>query len=149
MDRISKIRRRANMAAIRSKNTKPEIAVRKFLFRNHLRFRLHAKALPGRPDIVLPSRQVAIFVHGCFWHGCRKCVDGKRQVQSNSEYWSNKILRNKKRDRRHTKAIRDMGWTALTIWECEVADPNRLLVLLGAVKRCPIRRLKRTSSERT
>jgi len=139
MDKISTIRRRANMAAIRSKNTKPEIAVRQFLFRNGLRFRLHAKALPGRPDIIFPSRRVAVFVHGCFWHGCKKCVDGKRKVKSNSEYWTDKILRNRQRDRRSKKALREMGWESLTIWECEVGAPNRLLALLDAIKTRPKR----------
>jgi DNA mismatch endonuclease (patch repair protein) len=134
MDKISTIRRRANMAAIRSKDTKPEIAVRQFLFRNGLRFRLHAKTLPGRPDIIFPSRQVAVFVHGCFWHGCKKCVDGKRKVKSNSEYWTDKILRNRQRDRRNKKALREMGWESLTIWECEVGAPNRLQALLDAIK---------------
>ena len=137
MDKISTIRRRANMVAIRSKNTRPEIAVRQFLFRNGLRFRLHAKALPGRPDIVIPSRQVAIFVHGCFWHGCNKCIDGRRKVKSNVEYWTDKVLGNKQRDRRNTKALRDMGWVVLTIWECEVAAPKQLLTLLDAITRCP------------
>jgi DNA mismatch endonuclease (patch repair protein) len=137
MDKISTIRRRANMAAIRSKDTKPEIAVRQFLFRNGLRFRLHAKTLPGRPDIIFPSRQVAVFVHGCFWHGCKKCIDGKRKVKSNSEYWADKILRNRRRDVRNKKALRDAGWKSLTIWECEVHAPNRLRALLDTIKSSP------------
>ena len=122
------------MAAIRSGNTKPEIAVRQFLFRNGLRFRLHARALPGRPDIIFPSRRVVVFVHGCFWHGCDKCIDGKRKVKSNSEYWSGKIVSNRRRDRRNKEVLHKMGWDSLTIWECEVGSPNRLLALLDAIK---------------
>jgi DNA mismatch endonuclease (patch repair protein) len=139
MDKISTIRRRANMAAIRSKNTKPEMAVRRFLFQKGLRFRLHAKALPGKPDITLPSRRIAVFVHGCFWHGCQKCIDGKRKVKSNSEYWSEKILRNKQRDSRHKKALRRAGWKPLTIWECEVTVAGRLQALLKTITKHPIR----------
>jgi DNA mismatch endonuclease, patch repair protein len=133
MDTISEIRRSANMAAIRSKDTKPEIKVRRFLFRSGLRFRLHAKELPGKPDIVFPSRHVAIFVHGCFWHGCKKCIDGKRRVKSNSEYWLKKVAGNRARDSRHKKALREAGWKSLTIWECEVSRPPRLMALLEAV----------------
>jgi DNA mismatch endonuclease (patch repair protein) len=139
MDTISTIRRRANMAAIRSKNTKPEIAVRQFLFRNGLRFRLHAKSLPGKPDIIFPSRRLAVFIHGCFWHGCKKCIDGKRKVKSNSEYWTEKVLGNRHRDRRNKSALREAGWTSLTIWECETHDPNRLRALLNAIRALPKR----------
>ena len=125
--------RSANMAAIRSKDTKPEIMVRQFLFRSGLRFRLHAKKLPGKPDIIFPSRRVAVFVHGCFWHGCKKCIDGKRRVKSNSEYWLKKVAGNRARDSRHKRALREAGWKPLTIWECEVSRPTRLLALLEAV----------------
>jgi DNA mismatch endonuclease (patch repair protein) len=137
MDKISTIRRHANMAAIRSKDTRPEIAVRQFLFKAGLRFRLHAKALPGKPDILFPSRRIALFVHGCFWHGCTKCIDGRRKVKSNSEYWSEKVLRNRLRDRRHKRALRTAGWKTLTIWECEVSNPDRLRGLLEAITAVP------------
>lgn len=134
MDTLSKARRSANMAAIRAKNTKPEVSVRKWLFQHGLRFRLHSAALPGKPDIVFPRKRVAVFVHGCFWHGCKKCVDGKRTVKSNSQYWMDKILRNIERDRRHRKALRDAGWKVLTIWECETSVDSRLRKLLGAIQ---------------
>jgi DNA mismatch endonuclease (patch repair protein) len=137
MDKISAIRRRANMAAIRSKDTKPEMAVRRFLFQNGLRFRLHAEALPGKPDLIFPSRRVALFVHGCFWHGCRKCIDGKRKIKSNSEYWTQKISGNKLRDSRQKKALRRAGWKPLTIWECEVPTPERLQALFEAITKHP------------
>jgi DNA mismatch endonuclease (patch repair protein) len=135
MDTISKTRRSANMAAIRSKNTRPEVAVRKFLFRHGLRFRLHSKSLPGKPDIVLPGRRIAVFVHGCFWHGCKKCIDGKRAVKSNSEYWTNKILGNRARDVRHKRALTKAGWRPLTVWECEVTNDKALSRLLRMIQR--------------
>jgi DNA mismatch endonuclease (patch repair protein) len=134
MDTISKARRRANMAAIRSANTKPEMLVRRFLFRNGLRFRLHARWLPGRPDIVVPSRRVVVLVHGCFWHGCTKCVDGRRKVKSNAKYWADKICRNRKRDHRNKRMLRKTGWVPLTIWECEVGKHERLSALLKAIR---------------
>lgn len=134
MDTISKIRRSANMAAIRSKNTKPEVLVRRFLFKSGLRYRLHWKFLPGSPDIVFPARQVAVFVHGCFWHGCRRCIDGKRRVKSNVGYWSEKIARNRHRDARRITELKKLGWTALTIWECEVGKPRLLMALVRRIK---------------
>lgn len=121
------------MAAIRSKNTRPEIVVRRFLFGAGLRFRLHAKALPGKPDIIFPSRRIAVFVHGCFWHGCTKCVDGKRRVKSNSKYWTEKVSGNRLRDTRNKRALRAEGWKCVTIWECEVSKPNRLRSLLETI----------------
>ncbi|QIP03940.1 very short patch repair endonuclease [Bradyrhizobium symbiodeficiens] len=133
MDTITAIRRSANMAAIRSKNTYPEIAVRRFLFAAGLRFRLHAKNLPGKPDIIFRSRRVVIFVHGCFWHGCTKCVDGKRRVKSNSKYWVEKVRGNRLRDAKHKRALRAEGWRCLTIWECEVSKPRKLRQILDAV----------------
>lgn len=125
------------MASIRSKDTRPEILVRRFLFSKGLRFRLHAKALPGKPDVVFPSRRVAVFVHGCFWHGCSKCVDGKRRVKSNSKYWSDKVLSNKMRDGRHRRTLKSAGWKTLTVWECEVTNPIRLRSLLEAIMQSP------------
>jgi DNA mismatch endonuclease, patch repair protein len=135
MDRLTRERRSANMAAIRAKNTKPEIQVRKFLFGHGLRFRIHCDGLPGKPDIVLPGRRLAIFVHGCFWHGCKKCVDGTRLVKSNSSYWVDKLRRNKARDQRHRAALSRAGWKTFTIWECEVDDAKYLDLLLRKIKR--------------
>lgn len=135
MDKISTIRRSANMAAIRSKNTKPEMAVRKFLFRSGLRFRLHAAGLPGRPDLVFPARRVAVFVHGCFWHGCKKCIDGTRKVKSNSAYWTQKVLQNQIRDRKNQQMLRKSGWQPITIWECEARNQARLQKLSDTIRR--------------
>jgi DNA mismatch endonuclease (patch repair protein) len=107
------------MSRIRSKNTKPELIVRKFLFSNGYRYRLHSSKIPGNPDIVLPRYKAVIFVHGCFWHGhqeCRYSVSPK----SNQDYWVPKINRNKQRDLCSSVRIRDLGWQVITIWECEL-----------------------------
>ena len=116
--------RRKNMAAIRGKNTKPELAVRRFLHASGFRYRLHAKNLPGRPDIVLKRFNTAIFVHGCFWHhhGCANSVWPKTR----SDFWRTKILGNRRRDRRHNRTLEKMGWRVATVWECEVKDSKRL-----------------------
>ncbi|MCC8946864.1 DNA mismatch endonuclease Vsr [Bradyrhizobium sp. Arg62] len=137
MDTISAIRRSANMAAIRSKHTRPEMVVRQYLFKGGLRYRLHPKQLPGKPDIVFPSRRVAVFVHGCFWHGCTKCVDGTRVVKSNSKYWVAKIEGNRLRDARNKKALRREGWKCLTVWECETLKPKKLHQLFTAIASRP------------
>src|SRR4051812_8962128 len=105
MDTISKPRRSANMAAIKAVNTTPEIKVRHALFAAGLRYRLHVNGLPGRPDIVLRRRQIAIFVHGCFWHGCARCIDGTRTVKSNRGYWLEKVRSNRERDARNKAAL--------------------------------------------
>ena len=105
------------MAGIRGKGTKPEIVVRRALFAQGFRFRLHRSDLPGGPDIVLPRRKVAIFVHGCFWHqhaGCRFA----KLPSSNADFWRNKLDGNVQRDRRAIEALRSAGWRVLTVWEC-------------------------------
>ena len=122
------------MSAISAKNTKLEIFVRQFLFRNGLRYRIHVGHLPGRPDIVFPSRHLVIFVHGCFWHGCSRCVDGRRAVKSNSAYWLEKIRRNKLRDVRNLARLQAMGWQVLTIWECECSDPTQFQRLVDVIR---------------
>src|SRR5258708_2693578 len=122
MDTISKSQRSANMAAIRSTGTVPELVVRSALFRAGLRYRLHDKRLPGRSDIVFPARRLVVFVHGCFWHGCTKCIDGQRAVKSNTAYWSKKINGNCERDERNRQRLLNLGWHVEEIWECEVAD---------------------------
>lgn len=110
------------MAAIRSKNTKPEIAVRRALHALGFRFRLHAAGLPGKPDIVLKKHEAIVQVKGCFWHGHR-CLKG-RIPGSNRAYWSAKIQGNKQRDRRNERRLRAAGWRVATIWECTVRRSN-------------------------
>ena len=111
--------RSRNMAAIKSKNTKPEILVRKFLHANGFRFRLHDKRLPGKPDIVLPKYKTVINVHGCFWHGHEGC---KYYVvpKTRTEWWLNKINCNVANDKQVIKALQGKGWKIINLWECEL-----------------------------
>ena len=117
MNKISNQRSR-NMSAIKSKNTKPEIAVRKLLYSMGYRFRLHRKDLPGSPDIVLPKYKTVIFVHGCFWHRHENCKYTSTP-KTRQEFWENKFNSNKKRDQKIQKEIIDLGWKFIIIWECE------------------------------
>ena len=119
-DKITAKRRSRNMSAIRSTGMKPELLVRSLVHRLGYRYRLHAKDLPGKPDLVFRSRQKVIFVHGCFWHQHPKqsCRDG-RAPKSNLGYWTGKLARNVERDARHLVALKGMGWRVLVIWECE------------------------------
>lgn len=109
------------MAAVRGKDTNPELAVRSLVHRLGYRFRLHAKDLPGKPDLVFRSRRKVIFVHGCFWHQHPKqsCRDG-RAPKSNLSYWAAKLARNVNRDQRTVEALRAMRWKVLVLWECEI-----------------------------
>ena len=107
------------MSLVRSRNTKPEKAVRSVLHHMGIRFRLHRRDLPGRPDIVLPKYRSVIFVHGCFWHFHHNCRDGKIPW-SNQDYWKPKLERTIRRDNEALAALRNAGWSTLVIWECEV-----------------------------
>ncbi len=111
------------MASIRSKDMKPEVAVRKLAHSLGFRFRLHRKDLPGKPDLVFPRYQAVIFVHGCFWHQHTEpgCLDGK-QPKSNSDYWGPKLARNVERDAANRASLEQQGWRVLVIWECETKD---------------------------
>ena len=126
MDTVSAERRSEIMRRIRSKNTNPELLVRSSLHKLGLRFRVHYSDLPGRPDIVFPRRRICIFVHGCFWHGCTRCIDGRRRVKSKAAYWRAKIAGNRRRDRRSLASLRRQGWRVFVIWGCQVDDPRRL-----------------------
>ena len=115
----TKKQRSYNMSQIKGKNTKPEMLVRKFLFANGFRYKLHDKKLPGKPDIVLPKYKTVIFVHGCFWHGHKNC---KYFVVPNTrtEGWLKKINRNKESDAIHNKELRKNKWKVIEIWECKL-----------------------------
>lgn len=117
--------RSRNMAAIKGKNTKPEVLLRKSLFSRGFRFRIHRKDLPGKPDIVLPKYCAAIFVQGCFWHGHKGCPMF-RLPATRRDFWENKITANKNRDHRNTAALRQMGWHVLEVWECAFKGRGRL-----------------------
>lgn len=107
-----------NMSRIRSKNTKPEETVRKYLFSQGFRYRKNVRALPGCPDVVLPKYSTVIFVNGCFWHK-HDCGRFKWPT-SNEEYWTAKIIRNVERDTENQKKLQEMGWRVIVIWECEL-----------------------------
>lgn len=109
------------MAAIKGKDTKPEMIVRKYLFSCGLRFRVQVRNLPGTPDIVLPKYKTAIFVNGCFWHGHEGCKYF-RLPKSNVEFWKEKIGRNIERDRESMQALLDLGWKIIRVWECELRN---------------------------
>jgi DNA mismatch endonuclease (patch repair protein) len=138
-DIVSPERRSAIMARIRSRDTQPELIVRRYLHACGLRFRVHKRGLPGKPDIVFSSRRVCVFVHGCFWHGCPNCVDGTRKVKSNSDFWSAKVRGNSERDARHIVELETAGWKVFTIWECEIEHPQKLARLGRQIQRAPIR----------
>ena len=135
MDKLSKQQRHANMAAIRSKDTKPEMIVRRGLWKRGFRYRLNHKRLPGHPDLVLRKYRTCIFVNGCFWHGHGVTVspvqDSGFMVQgsecckipkTNREFWVAKIRRNKERDKVEQKKLAVMGWHCITVWECELTE---------------------------
>jgi len=119
------VNRSEMMAAVRSKNTRPEMLVRRLVHGSGYRYRLHRSDLPGKPDLVLPSRRKVIFVHGCFWHqhGCAL----SHMPKTNVSYWAPKLQRNQARDREHLKALRAAGWKCLVLWECELNKPAPLL----------------------
>ena len=124
VDKFSKKTRSYNMSQIKSKDTKPEIIVRKYLFSKGLRFRKNDKRYPGSPDIVLPKYNTVVFINGCFWHlhdGCKYAVMPK----SNVEYWKKKLYRNKERDKQNQKELEKMGWNVITVWECQLKKDNR------------------------
>lgn len=113
------------MRAVRDRDTKPEMLVRKMVHRLGYRYRLHRADLPGKPDLVFPSRRKVIFVNGCFWHG-HDCKRGARTPKTNTDYWINKVARNLDRDSANLKELRMIGWRPLVIWECELKDSSKL-----------------------
>jgi DNA mismatch endonuclease (patch repair protein) len=125
VDRLTPEKRSWNMGRIKGRNTAPEKLVRSALHRLGLRFRLHRRDLPGRPDIVLSRWRTVVFVHGCFWHrheGCRMAYTPKSRI----DFWSAKFLENVTRDERNRRALQSDGWRVITIWECETVDVKDL-----------------------
>ena len=118
MDRITKEHRSWNMSRIRGKDTKPEMAVRKYLYSRGIRYRLHAR-LPGKPDIVMKQRYTSVFINGCFWHGHDGCKYF-RWPQTRNEYWREKIGGNIERDKRNYTTLEEAGWRVLVVWECDI-----------------------------
>lgn len=119
MDIWDKEKRSQVMSKIRSKNTKPEIALRKALFARGFRFRVNDKRLPGTPDIVLPKYKTIIFVHGCFWHAHQGCKYGGTP-KTNTKFWTDKFTSNRARDKVNAEKLVALGWNVLTVWECEI-----------------------------
>lgn len=128
-DKLTPEQRHKNMAAIRAKNTKPEIIVRKYLWSHGFRYTLNHPRLPGKPDIVLRKYRTCIFVNGCFWHGHEVFYDNDiypknseccKIPKTNTEFWVKKILRNKKRDKEVQQKLSSMGWHSITLWECQL-----------------------------
>ena len=125
-------KRSAVMRSVKGRDTGPELRVRKALWALGARYRLHRKDLPGSPDVVLPGRRLALFVHGCFWHG-HDCPRGARTPKANREYWTAKVERNRTRDARAQAELTASGWRAETIWECELKDEGGLRARLEAL----------------
>ena len=127
IDHLNPSKRSWNMSRIGSKNTNPEKVVRALLHSQGYRFRLHRKDLPGKPDIVLKKYNTVILVNGCFWHQHKSCKRANIP-KSNKEYWIPKIERNKKRDKRNIKEIKNLGWRVMVVWECEVKkNPHKIV----------------------
>lgn len=129
MDRLTPEQRSRLMSRIGSKNTKPEITVRRLVFSLGYRYRLHSKHLPGSPDLVFPGRKRVIFVNGCFWHGHSGCRFS-RLPKSRVEFWQTKIEHNRERDRENIAALEADGWRVLTIWQCELKNIEQLMIRL-------------------
>ena len=133
MDVVSSVKRSEMMSGIRGRNTRPELQVRAYLHARGLRFRLHRKDLPGRPDVVLPKYRVAVFVHGCFWHrhpGCKFTTE----PATREDFWRQKFAANVSRDLRNQEALLQAGWRVLVIWECGLKSKSSLEPTLEWIK---------------
>ncbi len=122
--KLTSEQRRRNMASIHSKNTKPELIVRKYLWLHGFRYRLNSPRLPGHPDIVLRKYRTCVFVNGCFWHGHEGCKYF-RMPKTNVSFWEKKITRNRERDKEEQKKLADMGWHVIVVWECQLKPDKR------------------------
>ena len=120
-DTVSSATRSRIMSKIKSKDTKPEILVRRLLHGLGYRYRLHRTDLPGRPDLVFPSRRKIVFVNGCFWHNHRRCVKSHIPAD-NREYWLSKLIRTRERDERNLSLLKQEGWDVTIVWECQMKD---------------------------
>jgi len=125
MDSVTPARRSEIMGHVRSRDTKPEMTVRQIVHAMGYRYRLHAKDLPGKPDLVFRSRGKIVFIHGCFWHRHADCALA-RLPKSRQNFWLPKLDANRQRDLKNESALRDAGWDVLTIWECELGDIDQL-----------------------
>lgn len=127
-DRMTKEQRSKNMSHIRSKDTSIELKVRKYLFSLGYRYRVNYKELPGKPDIVFTKKKIAIFIHGCYWHG-HNCNSRYAHVsKSNTDYWNTKIQRNQERDKRNIEQLEKDGWKVIVLWECEIKENFEFII---------------------
>ncbi|MFC5480457.1 very short patch repair endonuclease [Massilia suwonensis] len=124
-DTVTSAQRSENMKRIRSANTRPELTIRRMIYRLGYRYRIHVKKLPGTPDIVFSSKRKIIFVHGCFWHFHQNCRAG-RIPNSKVTYWHPKLMRTRARDEAHLEKLASLGWKVLVIWECELKDTSEV-----------------------
>jgi len=131
-DVYSPEKRSAVMRRVKGRDTTPELKVRRALTALGARYRLHRADLPGKPDIVMGGRRLAIFVHGCFWHG-HDCARGSRVPKANRDYWVGKVERNRARDERSREALTALGWRVETIWECDLKDAAALKAQLRSL----------------
>jgi DNA mismatch endonuclease (patch repair protein) len=135
-DTLTIAERRRLMAKIKGKNTAPELAVRSLLHRAGHRFRIHVRALPGTPDIVLPRHRTIVFVHGCFWHrhtGCKIATT----PQTHRKFWADKFARNMANDQKHRRRLRRLGWRIVTVWSCQLKHPDRVLARIEKALQSP------------
>jgi len=126
IDTLSKEERSERMAKIRSRDTKPELQVRKIIHGMGYRYRLHRRDLPGTPDIVFPSRKKVVFIHGCFWHRHTNCKIG-HIPKTKQEFWIHKLEENAKRDQINIKKLKSLGWESLVIWECQIKHTDQII----------------------
>jgi DNA mismatch endonuclease (patch repair protein) len=129
MDTLSPEERSLLMGRIRGKNTKPEMLVRSMLHRCGYRYSLHRKELPGKPDIVLRKYRTLVFVHGCFWHRHKNCKVAS-MPKSNTAFWQAKFERNVANDKKHRRELKKLGWKVIVVWECELKNPEKVLLRL-------------------
>ena len=133
-DNRNKIQRSYCMSQIKSKDTTPELIVRKHLHKNGFRYSLHSKKLPGKPDIVLKKHKTVIFINGCFWHGHLKCPDAKTP-NSNQNFWNEKIIKNRYRDKNNITALKKLNWRVITVWECQLKRKSIIKTLNKLVEK--------------
>lgn len=130
-DIFSEEKRSYVMSRIKSKDTKPEMIVRKYLHGQGFRYRLHNARLPGKPDLVLRKYKTCIFINGCFWHGHKHCKSGTRLPVTRTEWWKEKLSKNRKRDLRNISKLLDLNWNVITVWECDLRVKKRIQTLEG------------------
>ncbi|MGH6853964.1 MAG: very short patch repair endonuclease [Aestuariivirga sp.] len=129
MDHVPPNKRSQIMAAVKSRDTGPEVAIRRALHRRGYRYALHSVDLPGKPDLVFRSRRKVVFVHGCFWHGHR-CKKG-HLPKSKVTFWATKVAANKARDRKVAVSLRRQGWSVLTVWQCKITEMDKLVDIIA------------------